>query len=80
MKSSNFRQLIILIAAAVVWTIVQCWLLNSPAGFSTKDLEAASPGLKGLMGLMMNWWSVLVVGLPTGFGLFGLCKLLRINF
>jgi len=67
-------------AAAVVWTVVKFWVSNSSFGFSSQDLEAASPGLKGLMTLMMNWWSVLAIGLPAGLGLFGLCKLLRISF
>ncbi len=76
----NIKMFGVTVGVGVGAVAIGCLMANSSTGFTTSDLATATSGIRELMRTMMDWNSMFYIGIPTGVVLFGLCKLLKINF
>ena len=73
------KELVFCVAMGCVTTVLMAVVANSSGGFTEANLAQASTGIRALMHLMMDYKAAAYVGIPTGFVLFGLSKLLRLE-
>lgn len=67
------------LVASVIMVAMMALISNSSFGFTPENLTQATPGIRALMLTMMDYKAIVYIGIPMGFLLYGLSKLLNLQ-